>query len=229
MRLHPLAAAAALIVATLGHAHAADISHDAATIAPTETDWSSFVELQRFDPSLGVLQQVTLTIRGDLSGIASAESLNNRPTRLTLTLSAELSLVHPDSLVALVSTTPLVSQNFAAAVYDNDTDYGGASGITLSNLTAFSSNSATFTDASTLALFTGQGKVQLPFEAWGLSGVSGAGNLDYDFTTYASGGASVSYLYEPSVALPPVPEPGTWALMFAGLGVVGWLARRRAA
>jgi len=25
----------------------------------------------------------------------------------------------------------------------------------------------------------------------------------------------------------PVPEPGTWAMMFAGLGVVGWLGRRR--
>jgi hypothetical protein len=30
-----------------------------------------------------------------------------------------------------------------------------------------------------------------------------------------------------SITVTPVPEPGTWGLMAAGLGVVGWLARRR--
>jgi hypothetical protein len=30
-----------------------------------------------------------------------------------------------------------------------------------------------------------------------------------------------------SVTVTPVPEPGTWGLMAAGLGLVGWLSRRR--
>jgi PEP-CTERM motif len=30
-----------------------------------------------------------------------------------------------------------------------------------------------------------------------------------------------------SITVTPVPEPGTWGLMAAGLGLVGWLARRR--
>jgi hypothetical protein len=25
----------------------------------------------------------------------------------------------------------------------------------------------------------------------------------------------------------PIPEPGTWAMLLSGLGVVGWLGRRR--
>jgi hypothetical protein len=31
-----------------------------------------------------------------------------------------------------------------------------------------------------------------------------------------------------TLTITPVPEPGTWGLMAAGLGLVGWLARRRA-
>jgi PEP-CTERM motif len=31
-----------------------------------------------------------------------------------------------------------------------------------------------------------------------------------------------------TLTVTPVPEPGTWGLMAAGLGLVGWLARRRA-
>jgi hypothetical protein len=32
-----------------------------------------------------------------------------------------------------------------------------------------------------------------------------------------------------ALTVTPVPEPGTWGLMAAGLGLVGWLARRRSA
>jgi hypothetical protein len=32
---------------------------------------------------------------------------------------------------------------------------------------------------------------------------------------------------QPAAAVTPVPEPGTWALMLAGLGLTGWAARRR--
>lgn len=43
-----------------------------------------------------------------------------------------------------------------------------------------------------------------------------------------SGGA-VGYTVYFDVTAPPIPEPSTWALMLGGLGVLGWLSRRRRA
>ena len=230
MQLHRFASAAsaALLAASLGSAHAASISYSAAAMPVTETDWSSFAELQKFDLSLGTLQQVTLRIDADLAGSAAGESTNNKAVSITLTLQATLALARPDDAESLlVQTTPLVSQTFAAARHDGLIDYQGASGITFGNLTASSSSSESYTDGATLALFTGQGSVLLPFTAVGTSYSSGSGNLWVDFASTAGGRASVTYLYDPAVTLPPVPEPASWALLLVGMAAVGWKASRR--
>ncbi len=43
-----------------------------------------------------------------------------------------------------------------------------------------------------------------------------------------SGAITIDVLHTPDVAPPPIPEPETYALMLAGLGLVGWSLRRRA-
>jgi hypothetical protein len=51
-------------------------------------------------------------------------------------------------------------------------------------------------------------------------------NLDSFTLNYGASSDAVLYSTTPSTT-PPVPEPETYALMLGGLGVVGWLARRR--
>ena len=60
-------------------------------------------------------------------------------------------------------------------------------------------------------------------------------NLRGGIASQSSLAASVTYTFQPMFEETPllqltmVPEPGTWALMLAGLGMVGWLGTRRKA
>lgn len=42
-----------------------------------------------------------------------------------------------------------------------------------------------------------------------------------------SGGPETFLVYNLGTVTPPIPEPGTYALMIAGLGVMGFVAKRR--
>jgi hypothetical protein len=53
-----------------------------------------------------------------------------------------------------------------------------------------------------------------------------AGTYELEFNDGSASPRSTFVLDNLSVTA--VPEPGTWALMLGGLGVVGWMARRRA-
>lgn len=58
-----------------------------------------------------------------------------------------------------------------------------------------------------------------------------AGNYDFDFFFAERHTTGSNFSIETSLALttPAIPEPSTYGLMLAGLGVVGWMARRRRA
>ncbi len=65
----------------------------------------------------------------------------------------------------------------------------------------------------------------------GLLAIGGAGTtfaLEASLGDFA-GGPDSFLIYNLGTVTPPVPEPGTYALMLAGLGVLGFLARRRKA
>jgi hypothetical protein len=55
-----------------------------------------------------------------------------------------------------------------------------------------------------------------------LDNVVGGGQREY-----SSGSVALIRIYNEALNAPPIPEPETYAMMLAGLGVIGFLARRK--
>ena len=133
----------------------------------------------------------------------------------------------------LLSVLPEVQRSFLATAYDGRRDYAGSSGVTHTGITTSASAAYSFDDGATLDLFRGTGSLDLPIFSTRLNSVTGPGNLRGGIASQGSLSASVTYTYQslvdetPLVQLPAVPEPGTWALLLAGLGLVGVRAARR--
>lgn len=199
-----------------------------ATKALTNTNWTdnSFA-IGQFDTNLGTLNSIRFVLTGNIAGIGKAESLDSGLSDIDLSLSSKLTLSRPGGST-LVVTTPVFSITYEnVASYDGLTDYAGASGVNTGLVTATSSNFIDSTSSTDFALFSaaGGGSLNLALKASGTSFGSGSGNLATLFSTQA--GANVKVIYSYTAA--PVPEPETYGMMLAGLGMIGLLARRRAA
>jgi hypothetical protein len=201
-------------------ASAATVVYNSNVITPKTTDYSDALSIPKFDPALGALQSIKVTLFGNLEGFVRFESLDASATTVTTNLTATLTLTRPDN-TTIVVTIPAFSETRNVAAYDGVTDFAGPSGFTSPDIIASSSNFVTLTSATDLALFTGPGVLNGPLLAAGVSSATGAGNLITQFHTEAGGYASVEYTYA------AVPEAATWALMLSGFGLVGIALRRR--
>lgn len=217
--------ASLLLLAGLSGAHAGTVGYQT-TVALQPTNLASFVDLQQFDPSLGTLQSVTVTLQGEIASLIKLESKNSTPATLTATVTGTVTLALP--AVGTLTATPVLSQSFNAASYDGIVDYAGTSGITYPLLNASASAIQSYTQPQLLAPFVGTGTLHASFDANAVAAFTGPSNKRTSVRTDAGGFASVTYTYL-ELRVPAVPEPETWTLMATGLGLVGWLASRRRA
>jgi len=201
----------------------------------TDTNWSADLSFPKFDPSLGQLTSIQFSLGGFVTGTAAYESLDSEPSDVTLKLQASERLFRPDNSQILI-TIPTVSALRHATAFDDELDFAGTSGETLTGLSGTASNSVISKLPADLALFTasfaGQ-TISLPATAAGESTIGGSGNLAFSYQTQASATASVNYTFAAasSPGGPPtfaaVPEPAGSTMLVAAGALVLTHRRRR--
>jgi hypothetical protein len=186
-----------------------------------DTDFDTTITFMKFDDMDGArkLTSVMFSIDGSVFGSAEVESRDASAQVIETTLSAELTLTN--GMNTLVVTIPSITNTFNATAFDGVNDAGGTSGITYPDLEANQFEMETYTDAMTLATFTGVGTIDTDFDAQATSRAIGAGNITTTFFSQAGGLVKVKYTYENMEVSAPS------QVAFLGLGLLAFAGMRK--
>jgi hypothetical protein len=218
MKLNHLAA---MVVACAlpAAANAATVIYTSATIPLTATDFTNTpLALQQFDPTLGTLTGIEVSLTGNVSSTIMFENLGSAGT-ITGSSMAQLTLTRPDSSTIVIAL-PTQTRTASEGAFDGVIDFSGTSGDTFSGVNGTATNISFLTSPADFTLFTGTGFVDAFLSGHGTSSASGPGNLATIVNTSAGGFATIAYTYNSLV-----PEPAAWALMIVGFGGIGAMLR----
>jgi hypothetical protein len=167
------------------------------SFADRTTAWNDSAAIAQFDPALGTLESINITLSDNILAHVGAENLGSTAASFSATDTATLTLDLPVS-TSTETVAASVSDTRSLAAFDGSADYAGASGYS-TNLAAQTSGSTdVLTDRADLAAFTGHRAVVLPIAGTSAATIDGPGNLMAGLFTEAGGTAAVSYTYIPA-------------------------------
>lgn len=184
-------------IAPIASAQTQSVTH-VASLATQPLGWNGTLSLPRFDPSLGTLRSVTLTVTSTVSGSVGLENLNPQPLAFTWPQGSVLDAQAPSLVVQEVHALFQLPCSFTA--YDGVTDYAGSSGVsqTFANVCGAScTQSASGSSSAVLAAYTGPSGNPGTFDVALQAHATAPPPLPFMSITYSSGSdATVSVTYE---------------------------------
>lgn len=212
-------AAAACLVA--GSAHADTMVYDLTGVASQQTDlYNMLMSFQQFNSSLGTLTGVTLDVYSDVSTAVELTNFNtgsNGGKILDVSLGASMSVTAPAASTLAANGTLLVLPLSVGAKAPGPSGAPGQAGSS-DSLTLHATHSYGGAD---LLEFIGNGSLSSQLSVTAASSLQ-VNNVEADYDTWANGYGKITYTF---TAL-PVPEPETYGMLLAGLGLVAFAAKR---
>jgi archaellum component FlaG (FlaF/FlaG flagellin family) len=139
------------------------------------TNWNGQLSVPQFDPVLGSLIGVRITLEGSLRGDVQYENTGPNSTIISATHGVTIEVEFPNA--NLVSTAPTATQVDLVAPFDGNSDFIGPSGRTFTISTTKAISIFLDTPAD-IAFFIGGANINFPAQAQGISFIRGPGNLD---------------------------------------------------
>ena len=175
----------------ISHALAATITHTTA-VFPSPTNWSLTNTVPQFDPSLGTLTNVSVTVGANMRNRLRVESRSNLPRTATARgVGAITATVGGLSAQAGITN----SHTQALGAFDGVIDYGGASGF---DVTVDGAGYAAEI-ATDLVPFIGIGNIPLSASSAANGTFNGPGDYQFIVSTTASAIVTVTYEFSPPV------------------------------
>jgi hypothetical protein len=227
MKIHLVYVSALLLGAAPAFANTIDQSQGA-TLIDVGNSFAVPVEFNPFDPALGALTQVTLSLEASFSGTVGIENVSSSPDVASGVIAGSVTVSTLGNLLSVEVFPSAQGPMHDFAPFDGALDYAGASGATDSVSGAgVSASAAAPPPASALGLFIGSQPIFLTLTATSFPLAEGQETESVTETANAHALVSLTYDYRPASS---VPEPGTLALGTIGfacmLGIRRWRASR---
>jgi large repetitive protein len=166
---------------------------------PAKTNTLQSLTVPKFDPALGKLNWIEITIDGSITSVISAENQDDNPVTIVGSVSGSLTVAGPKfSSVVMTSTN---TESFDADAWDGVLDFGGTSGVTFDPNTVTGEQHLELHGLLDPFYYSGPGYVTITETIQANSSASGGGNLVAQITSEGEATVTIVYHYTPSDCL----------------------------